>query len=507
MKSATLAVSKCRGLAWCVGLLSSFQAVACSSSSDNKQTAPQTTPTAQANQWTMQGHDPGSTFVNPVEKKITTANAANLTEVWTADVDGTVEGSVAVVGNRVYALSTVAVYALDADTGEVIASDGTPHDGLWRQDGIVENPDYTLGGTGSIAYDNGLVYFINGSKGVMFALDAKTGSIKWKTQYEVHGAAAGWSSPVIVGNLVLIGNSSGVEITTPKDTDPKFRGSVVAFDKTSGELKWQTYTASETEDGASVWATPTVDVENKLVFAPTGNNYTAGGTGSDSVFGMELETGNVKWHQQSTTGDVFTIFNSRGNPDADYGGNALVFDYEVNGAKRKLVGVGQKSGAYHAFDRLTGDEVWTHEHLGPGTAATPQLFNCGAWGGDRIIIVANYATSTAAGSEPQNGDGGTSTLFALDPATGDIIWERGLPAFSWGPTTIVNGVAFVQTGNRVETVDIKDGTKLGELAVSVTVSATPVVVNGRVYFGSGVQWLGGVAKSETPNKIHAFALP
>jgi polyvinyl alcohol dehydrogenase (cytochrome) len=455
----------------------------------------------------MQGHDPGSTFTNPLEKKITTANAGSLTGLWKAEIDGAVEGAVAVVGKRVYALSTVAVYALDADTGETVAPGGSAHDGLWRQDGIIENPDYTLGGTGSIAYDDGLIYFINGSKGVMFALDATTGSIKWKTQYEVHGAAAGWSSPVIAGNLVLIGNSSGVEITTPKDTDPKFRGSVVAFDKKSGELKWQSYTASETEDGASVWATPSVDIANKLVFAPTGNNYTVAGPGSDAIFAMDLETGAVKWQKQATVGDVFTIFNSRGNPDADYGGNALVYDYEVAGTPRKLIGVGQKSGAFRAFDRITGEEVWVHEHLAPGTAATPQLFNCGAFGGDRIIVVANYARSTAPGSEPSNGEGGTAVLFALDPATGDIIWERGLPAFSWGPTTIANGVAFVETGNRVQTVDIKDGTKLGELAVTATVSSTPVVVDGRVYFGSGVQWLGGVAKSETPNKIHAFALP
>lgn len=482
-----------------------FQAFACSSSKDEPAPTPQ--PGPQTSQWTMQGHDPGSTFTNPADKKITTGNAANLTELWAADVDGAPEGAVAVVGNRVYALTTVAVYAFDADTGDT-AAPGAAHDGLWKQDGVIDNPDFAIGGTGSIAYDNGLVYFINGSKGYLFALDAKDGSIKWKTQYETHGAAGGWSSPIIAGNLVLIGNSSGVEITRPGPTDPKFRGSVVAFDKTTGDIKWQTYTASETEDGASVWATPSVDMENKLVFAPTGNNYTAGGEGSDSVFALNLDDGTVKWHKQATVGDVFTIFNSGGNPDADYGGNALVYDYDVGGTKRKLIGVGQKSGAFHAFDRLTGEEVWVHEHLAPGTAATPQLFNCGAFGGDRIIIAANYATSTEPGSEPSNGDGGNAVLFALDPATGDIIWERGLPAFSWGPTTIANGVAFVETGFRVEAVDIKDGTKLGEMsAVNATVAATPVVVNGRVYFGSGVQWLGGVAKSQTPNKIHAFALP
>src|SRR5205814_446638 len=104
------------------------------------------------------------------------------------------------------------------------------------------------------------------------------------------------------------------------------KGSVVALDKRDGSMLWQTHTAGDGENGCAVWSTVALDPIGGTVFATTGNNYTeTAGPGSDSIFALDMDTGEQKWHVQATQGDVFTILNPR-SPDSDFGANPVVFD-------------------------------------------------------------------------------------------------------------------------------------------------------------------------------------
>ncbi len=132
----------------------------------------------------------------------TIANTGALTAgkvAWKADV-GNGYSSVAVVEDRVYTLGNEkkqdAVVCLNADTGVVI----------WRHayacgDGSYEGPRATP------SVDGDLVYTCS-REGHVFALDRKTGAVRWSANLSaLNGKAPGWGfagSPLILGQLVIL---------------------------------------------------------------------------------------------------------------------------------------------------------------------------------------------------------------------------------------------------------------------------------------------------------------
>jgi outer membrane protein assembly factor BamB len=386
----------------------------------------------------------------------------------------------------VYTAASSGIVALNAGTGAT----------LWRQNGT---PEAAIGTTASPTYDEGVLYIDNGTNGFVYALNAKTGKVLWSTQVEKHPRSAGYSSPIVSGDRIYFGVSSNEEFGTVKHAT--FKGSVVALEKATGKLAWQTYTAGDGENGCAVWSTVALDPAAGTVFAATGNNYTENeGPGSDSIFALDMKTGKVKWHVQAKTGDVYTI-NTPQSPDSDFGANPVVFDL----SGRQLVAAGQKSGNLYVFDRTDGSKV-AERDFGIGSAGIGGIFQALAFDGTYLYVVNNQSTSTGAGSEDSNDDSGkaaTSTLFALDPMTLDIVWERQLPAWVWAPMTLVNGMGFVGAETHLEAIDTTDGSKLFDFQAKGTIIGAPVVNNGRVFFPSGLTYFFG----HPDDKLHVLALP
>jgi polyvinyl alcohol dehydrogenase (cytochrome) len=192
--------------------------------------------------------------------------------------------------------------------------------------------------------------------------------------------------------------------------------------------------------------------------------------------------------------DVFTLRSPR-SEDSDFGTNPILFEAEVDGVERKLLGAGQKSGMFWVLDRETGDVVWQRQ-VSDGSALIGGVFNNGAYDGRSIVVAGNDGTSSGPGSEPANGNskplGGaeeaTSVLMALDPATGRIRWERQLPAWVWAPITLADGVGFVAVDRDLQAFDTKTGKKLLEVETDGTISSAPATAGDRVYFGSGLSY-------------------
>ncbi|MFI2710615.1 hypothetical protein ACH495_10870 [Micromonospora sp. NPDC018662] len=85
---------------------------------------------------------------------------------------------------------------------------------------------------------------------------------------------------------------------------------------------------------------------------------------------MNADTGALRWKQQTTDSDSWTVGcllptptpNCEGladgaNLDYDFGATPNIF----YASGRLLVGVGQKSGVYHAFDAQTGQILWQQQ--------------------------------------------------------------------------------------------------------------------------------------------------
>jgi len=440
--------------------------------------------------WGNQAGNVQSTWHNPSETKITTSNVNQLQEAWSIEL-GILGTPVIGDDGYVYAAAPYGISKIDPETGIV----------LWTQSG---DADTNYGTSASPTYDNGILYINPGSGGIIAALDAADGHVIWKTKVEDHPQATGYGAPIVWKQNIYVGIGSNEE--TSATANATFRGSVVSLSKLDGTMLWKTSTANAVENGCAVWSTVSLDPTSSTVFAGTGNNYTEDpGPGSDSIFAFDMDSGNIKWHKQVTTGDVFTIVNPR-SPDTDFGANPVVYDYKG----KHLVAAGQKSGDIYVFDRDTGDQLQTRK-LGGGSAFIGGVFQAIGFDGDHILVVCNQTSSDPSDPnaivEMKNGDSpqapGTSVLFSLDPETLDINWEHQLPAWVWAPLTIANGIVFVGAETHLEAISTKDGTKLFDYQANGTIIGGPVVNNGRLYVASGLQYLFG----HPDNHFHAFVLP
>ena len=449
--------------------------------------APTSDPNAAADDsWPMLGRDLRSSF-RTGSTDITRNNVAMLTETWTLTEN--VYGTPAVVDDRVYVVALGGTYALDVATGNVV----------WH------NAD--VGGTSSPAVDRGVVYVYDGGA-ILHALDAVTGDEIWQEETDPNQYAAGYSSPVVANDRVIVGVSSTEEYVA--DYSPTFRGSLVAFDRETGAEVWRHDTVDPPFNGVAMWSTATVDLESGHVFGSTGNNYTGEASEtSDSIFALDLDTGGLVWNRQLAEGDVYTIQRPR-SEDSDFGTNPLLFEATIDGTERKLVGAGQKSGMFWVLDRETGEVVWSKQVSG-GSEIIGGVFNNGAFDGERIIVAGNDGTSAGPGSEPANGESEvflsantpTSVLMALDPAHGAVIWERQLPAWVWAPITISGEVGFVSAESTLQAFDVTTGEKLFELDTDGTIASGAAVAGTRIFFGSGLVYVG-----TTPGQtFRALALP
>ncbi len=427
--------------------------------------------------WTQLGHDLASTFHNPAAA-LTSKRAARLKTAWTYEAPGSVNGAPVVTGDRAIVLSQNGLVALDSGNGQE----------AWKREDIRGSSSPTL--------HRGVLYAYAGDT-TLWAVNAKDGSDRWKVKADDQRYATGFSSPVVAGDAVVVGLSSLEEVAAQGSAT--FRGGVTAFDRRTGKERWRYRTAEQPYNGVGVWSTVSVDLDAQTVFATTGNNYTdSAGPTSDSVIALDLRSGEVRWIRQVTTDDVFTLANAR-SQDSDFGTNPILFEADVKGARRRLLGAGQKSGMFSVLDRDTGEIVWQRQ-VSDGSALIGGVFNNGAYDGRSIIMAGNNGPPGPAPDSPdrpRTHPVGTSELVALDPATGDVRWQTELPAYVWAPITLADGVAFVAVDTELHAFDTKTGQQLFSLATEGTISSAPVVVGRRVYFGSGLSYLGPTKSGRT----------
>ena len=210
------------------------------------------------------------------EETIGTDNAADLGVAWktTTPDAGVIHSTPVVVGGCVFTGTDLGnVYALNADTGEVV----------WTQalGGGGEGSNFAEGAgiVGSPAVVDGLVYVgaTTPEASVLSALDQSTGEIVWQQIVDADPGGGLDSSPVPFNGMVFQA-FKGDE--SSNHSNPGF----VIVDGSregGGEILVKTHTIPP-EDyeagyrGGSIVNTPTVDLENELIFAGTGNPASQG---------------------------------------------------------------------------------------------------------------------------------------------------------------------------------------------------------------------------------------
>ncbi|HEY0454019.1 PQQ-binding-like beta-propeller repeat protein [Actinophytocola sp.] len=279
------------------------------------------------------------------------------------------------------------------------------------------------------------VYF-GDSTGRIFALDKRTGKLKWAKEVSTQDLSAMTSSPLVVGDRLFVGVSTLEAGLAANHDYPccRHRGQVVALDTDTGDKIWEYFTMRPAEEvgtwpsgakkyapaGASVWSSPVADLRSRTVFVGTGQNTTGSEGDINSVIALSMDTGKVRWKNRMTFPDTYTTACEQPNPgdycpglgttalDADFGASANVIT--VDG--RTLVTIGQKNGMFYAFDARSGRVVWRNE-LAPGPHGGVGV----QWGS---VFDGRYLYAATWYEQP-------STLYKIDAATGKIVWEKAHP--------------------------------------------------------------------------------
>ncbi len=186
--------------------------------------------------------------------------------------------------------------------------------------------------------------------GRFYAVAAETGVLLWRERPETHESTKLTGAPLVHDGVVYVPVASWEESRplNPAYECCTFRGSVVAYRVADGTRLWQSFLVTEVPavmgtneggvrewgpSGAGTWSAPTLDRERRLVYVTTGNNYTGMTQHSDAVVALELDDGAIAWSKQLTPGDEFNLACSRGA-----GCPGMDYDIGASAVLEKLAG-------------------------------------------------------------------------------------------------------------------------------------------------------------------------
>ncbi|MEO6717967.1 MAG: PQQ-binding-like beta-propeller repeat protein [Novosphingobium sp.] len=334
-------------------------------------------------------------------------------------------GGAILVGNH-----NGSVYALDRETGCVRWA--FPAQAEVRT-GIVVSP-WTAGDRAA----RPLVYF-GDVAGNAYAVSLLDGRLAWKIKADTHPSTVLTGTPTLHAGTLYVPVSSNEEAfaTSPAYSCCNFRGSVLALDARNGRQKWRTWLVAPPvrqgpskegldklgPSGVAVWNSPAIDVRRGQLYVATGDNYSFPATGlSDSIVALDLATGRIRWHYQATAGDAWNVacFTKSSGSCPDEAAPDFDFGAGVVLASgldgKQFVLGGQKSGAVYALDPASGKLVWK-TRVGHGSAGGGVHFGMAAEGGRLFVPISDrFAMDT----DPFPLRPG---LYALDIATGGSVWE------------------------------------------------------------------------------------
>ncbi len=332
------------------------------------------------------------------------------------------------VGNRLF---------VGSDNGEVHALDPKTGCAYWTflaqatvRTGLLVAP-YSLpaGGTGWAVYFGDL-------KANAYAVDATTGLPIWTRRVDEHPSAAITGTIAHHAGRVFVpvqGLNEEVQGGRVQYECCTFRGSVLALDAGTGNVIWRTYTVGEKQSrgtnasgtpqwgpaGGGIWSSPTIDVRRGVLYVSTGNGYADPSQPmTDAVVALDIPTGSVRWFQQFTANDNWTLGCGPTNPsnpncpgtlgpDHDFSASASL----VTAGGRDLLVLPQKSGMAYALDPdRQGALVWQHR-FSPGSGRG------GQWGGAVDGRQAYFGVTDFRAKA-------TGGIVAVTLATGELAWRR-----------------------------------------------------------------------------------
>ena len=326
-----------------------------------------------AKQWVMPLGNYSSQRYSALDQ-INSKNVKNLQVAWTFST-GVLrghEGGPLVLGNMMYVHAPFpnTVFALDLSKGGQIVWKYEP-----KQDPNVIPVMCCDTVNRGVAYGDGMI-FLHQADTNLVALDAKTGKEVWKVaDGDPAKGETGTSAPMVIKNLVLVGNSGG---------EFGVRGHVTAYDTKTGKMVWRGASMGPDADtlmdpekttelgkpvgkdsgtatwqgdqwkigGGTTWGWMSYDPELNLVYYGSGNPSTwnpvqrpGDNKWSMTIWARDADTGMAKWVYQMTPHDEW---------DYDGVNEMILADVNVGGTNHKALVHFDRNGFGYTLDRNTG---------------------------------------------------------------------------------------------------------------------------------------------------------
>ncbi|MDE0468994.1 MAG: PQQ-binding-like beta-propeller repeat protein [Candidatus Poribacteria bacterium] len=265
--------------------------------------------------------------------------------------------------------------------------------------------------------------YIGSSHGSIFSLGGATYCIDTKTQKVLWRHASSipiFSSPAVAGGRVYIGEGYH------QDSDCRLR----CLDAKTGELIWSFQTASHVE------STPFIS-QGKLYFT----------AGADGVYCIDALEGQAIWHYKDIHADMSPVVHK----DKVYFGTGYG-DYRI-----------------YAVDAQTGAEAWSKQMPYP------------VWGSpstDENLVFFGLGRGNFSDSAPVP----AGKVVALDPETGDIVWEHEAEDAVMTAIAVQDGsVTFGSRDGYVYSLQSTDGKLNWKTHLGGPVVSSPAVTMDTVY--------------------------
>jgi len=238
---------------------------------------------------------------------------------------------------------------------------------------------------------------------------------------------------------------------------------------------WQTFTISDADyargaSGVSIWTSPVFDDESRTIYIGTGNNFTEPPTAnSDAIMAFDAATGQVKWVNQRTPNDIWTIRFPLG-PDSDFGDSPQIYRLPDG---RKVVGDGQKNGFYHVLDAATGEVVNFAQFI-PGSTLGGLYTDSAVADGVVFAPGNNFQTTPP-----------SCALMAIRGDASGVLWSFETDGLEANGVAVANGVVYFKPSSNPNLYAFDTaGNKLATIPVGGSNSGM-AISRGRVFLGLG----------------------
>lgn len=414
--------------------------------------------------WAMAGHSSDRPYATACEDDLAVGldTLDRLVPVWFADTGSEVTGAPAVTEDAVYVGDwSGRIHALDRATGATRWTRETPPHPMVYAGQIPTSP--------TVAQLDGEEVLVVASGKTVWVLRSTDGEPVWQRELGRVGDADDPTeiegSPAVADGMVIV--------PTDVHNDREQRAGLVALSLSDGAERWRWDPTGGAPPGgcSSIWGTPAVALDERLVVVGTGSCFEAASWTEDTeaIVGIDLDSGERRWSYQPRT--------ELSGQDWDFAGAPNLYSI----GDRPVAGLGSKDGSYYVVDRTNGELVWSSRAV--RQEADEDGFAFGGFIGATAVAPDDDGRVVVAGGTAV---GDCPCQHGFDAATGEALWQSPESGGTYGASAASGGVVF--TGGIDQTLraySLADGEVRWEQPLRSLTASGPAIAGDLLVVGVG----------------------